>query len=76
MALAKAFFKINAVRLHLSKSFPYACTCFGQDMAKYGYTDTVSSAHVERWFKSYFPSEVAYTEYRRLEANVTQTVQF
>jgi len=74
MALSKSTFKTNEVTLFLSKRYPYATTCFAQDMLKHG--DTVKSVVVEKWFKSYFPSEVAYSEYRMLEANVTQTVQF
>jgi len=74
MALSKSTFETNEVTLFLSKRYPYATTCFAQDMLKHG--DTVKSVVVEKWFKSYFPSEVAYSEYRMLEANVTQTVQF
>ena len=74
MALSKSTFKTNEVTLFLSKRYPYATTCFAQDMLKHG--DTVKSVVVEKWFKSYFPSEVAYSEYRMLEANVTQTLQF
>jgi hypothetical protein len=74
MALSTATFETNQVALFLSKSYPFATTLFSQDMLQHG--DTVKSVVVEKWFKSYFPSEVAFAEYRRLEANVTQTVQF
>ena len=78
MALSKSTFKTNEVALFLSRRYPFATTCFSQDMLKHGvkHGDTVKSVVVENWFKSYFPSEVAYSEYRMLEANVTQTVQF
>jgi hypothetical protein len=74
MALSKSTFKTNEVALFLSRRYPFATTCFSQDMLKHG--DTVKSVVVEKWFKSYFPSEVAYSEYRMLEANVTQTLKF
>ena len=74
MAISTATFQTNEVTLFLSRNFPYATTCFAQDMLKHG--DTVKSTVVEKWFRGYFPSEVAAQQYRNLEANVTQTVQF
>jgi hypothetical protein len=74
MAISKATFRTNEVALFLSRKFPFATTCFSQDMLKHG--ETVSSLVVEKWFKSYFPSQVAFQEFRNLEASVTQTLQF
>jgi hypothetical protein len=73
MALSKPTFKTNEVTLHLAKIKPYASRCFAEDTAKFG--DTVPSIEVEKWFKRYFGSNVNQYEYRKLEANVTQTLQ-
>lgn len=67
-----AEFVTNEVTLYLNNKYPYAATCFAQDMLEYG--DTVASTLVEKWFKSYFPSNVNQFEYRSLEANVTQRI--
>jgi hypothetical protein len=74
MAISTATFRTNEVTLFLSREFPYAATCFSQDMLKHG--ETVSSILVEKWFKSYFPSNVNQFQYRLLQASVTQTIQF
>ncbi len=74
MALSKSTFQTNAVTLFLARTKPYASRCFAEDMVKYG--DTVPSIEVEKWFKRYFPSNVNQYEFRNLEANVTQTLQF
>lgn len=74
MALSTATFQTNQVALFLARTKPYAARCFAEDMVKYG--DTVKSTVVEKWFRRYFTSEVAFYEYRNLEANVTQAVQF
>lgn len=74
MALSKSTFQTNEVTLFLSQRYPYATTCFAQDMLQYG--DTVKSVIVEKWFRSYFPADTAFKLFRILEANVTQTVQF
>ena len=74
MALSKSTFQTNAVTLFLARTKPYAARCFAEDMVKYG--DTVPSIEVEKWFKRYFPSNVNQYEFRNLEANVTQTLQF
>jgi len=73
MTISSATFATNEVALYLDRKYPYAATCFSQDMAEYG--DTVASAIVEKWFKRYFPSNVNQFEFRSLEAAVTQTVQ-
>jgi len=74
MALSTATFETNQVTLFLSQRYPYATTCFAQDMLKHG--DTVKSVIVEKWFRSYFPADTAFKLFRILEANVTQTVNF
>jgi len=74
MALSTATFETNQVTLYLARTKPYAARCFAEDMVKYG--DRVKSTLVEKWFKTYFPSNVNQYEYRKLEANVTQTVNF
>lgn len=74
MAISKSTFQTNQVTLFLARTKPYAARCFAEDMVKYG--DTVPSLEVEKWFRRYFTSEAAFYEYRNLEANVTQTVQF
>jgi hypothetical protein len=72
MALSTATFQTNEVTLFLSQRYPYATTCFAQDMLKHG--DTVKSTIVEKWFRSYFPAESAFKLFRILEATVTQTI--
>ena len=73
MKYSTATFVTNEVALYLNRKYPYAATCFSQDMLQYG--DVVESAIVEKWFKRYFPSNVNQFEFRSLEAAVTQTVQ-
>lgn len=63
-------FPTNDVSLFLSRQYPYAAKCFAEDMIKHG--DSVDAILVQNWFKRYFPSNVAHTIYRNLEANVYQ----
>jgi hypothetical protein len=72
MAFSQSTFNTLEVRLFLNRKYPYAAQCFAQDFS----ADTVPSIQVEKWFKRYFPAELAFTEYRNLEANVTQTLQY
>jgi hypothetical protein len=53
MALSTASFQTNEVTLFLSQRYPYATTCFAQDMLKHG--DTVKSTIVEKWFPFILP---------------------
>ena len=53
MALSTATFQTNEVTLFLSQRYPYATTCFAQDMLKHG--DTVKSTIVEKWFPFILP---------------------
>ena len=74
MPLQSATFDTNSVTLFLNRKYPYAATCFAQDSLKHG--DRIPSTAVEKWFKSYFPSPLNATEYRNLEANVSQAITF
>jgi hypothetical protein len=63
MAYKASTFETLQVRLFLAKQFPYAAQCFGQEHL----SERVSATVVEKWFKSYFPAEKAYSLYRQLE---------
>lgn len=72
MALKSAKFKTLEVRQFLNRNYPYAAQCFAQEHQ----SEEVPSTVVEKWFKTYFPAERAYTEYRNLECTVTQFANF
>ncbi len=72
MANSSWKFQTIAVRQYLAKKFPYAEQCFAQDFVG---TDMVSSTKVENWFKRYFPSELAFAEFRNMECQVSQYLQ-
>ena len=72
MAISQWTFNTLEVRLFLNRQYPYAAQCFAQDFT----TETVPAIKVEKWFKSYFPSNMNQYMYRLLEANVTQTLQY
>jgi hypothetical protein len=69
MAIKTAQFKTIAVRQYLANKYPYAAQCFAQDFVG---TDMVLSIKVENWFKHYFPTELAFAEFRNMECQVTQ----
>jgi hypothetical protein len=72
MAIQTAQFETLSVRQYLATKFPYAAQCFAEDFVG---TDRVLSTKVEKWFKHYFPSEVAHQEFRNLECRVTQFIK-
>jgi len=45
-------YSVNDIALFLNRDYPYAATCWGQDMVG---SERVPVSTVERWFKRYFP---------------------
>ena len=72
MKIYPPIFLTNEVVLFLAKEYPYASSCFSRDMLSSG--EEVSALIVEKWFRRYFPSELAYKLFRQLELEVTQYI--
>ena len=58
-------YSVNDIALFLNRDYPYAATCWGQDMVG---NERVTVSAVEKWFKRYFPSNVNQMVFRQMQA--------